>query len=287
MTSEYAPFVFTKKTVAMQRLSDAVRTGYAHYVCGTIPLEKAAAFCEKQAERYRLSWSPVKTRAERKAGKAVYRLILLQEESAPDEIHWWLLRTEGAMSPEAGREKWRDGLRDKITIGAYELVRHTKAGADHPVWTWRMEKAREQALRDTLVLLIRQKRDAQLEQLIESVWRAPGFSGIRDQVKKLAKLLHQEWKRSRGQDEAMPAIPERIGYLRRLPSLGRRLEELLAGKPRERAVRKAKVVTQKRRVSTQGGGLVRSVFTVEVGKSAAPSVTESPAEAQKSGQSPS
>ena len=146
------------------------------------------------------------------------------------------------------------------------------------------EKARERVLRDTLMLLIRQKRDAQLEQIIESVWRVPGFSGIRDQVKKLAKLLHQEWKRSRGQDEAMPAIPERIGYLRRLPSLGRRLEELLAGKPRERAVRKAKVVTQKRRVSTQGGGLVRSVFTVEVGKSAAPSVTESPAEAQKSGQ---
>ncbi|BDB14965.1 hypothetical protein ANFP_22850 [Acidithiobacillus ferrooxidans] len=83
------------------------------------------------------------------------------------------------------------------------------------------EKARERVLRDTLMLLIRQKRDAHLEQIIESVWRVPGFSGIRDQVKKLAKLLHQEWKRSRGQEEAMPAIPERIRYLRRLPSLGR------------------------------------------------------------------
>jgi hypothetical protein len=103
-----------------------------------------------------------------------------------------------------------------------------------------MEKVREQALRDTVVLVIRQKRDVQLEQLIESVWRAPGFSGIRDQVKKLAKLMHQEWKRSRGQDEVMPVIPERIGYLRRLPSLGRPLDELLGGKPRQRAVRKPK-----------------------------------------------
>jgi len=240
MTSEYAPFVLTKKTVAMQRLSDAVRTGYHHVVSGMIPLDKAAAFCEKQADRYRLAWSPVKTREDRKAGKAVYRLILLQQESAPEEIHWWLLRTEGEMSPEAQREKWRDGLRDKITMGAYELVRHTKVGVDHPVWTWRMEKVREQALRDTVVLVIRQKRDAQLEQLIESVWRAPGFSGIRDQVKKLAKLMHQEWKRSRGQDEVMPVIPERIGYLRRLPSLGRPLGELLGGKPRQRAVRKPK-----------------------------------------------
>ncbi len=240
MTSEYSPFVFTKKTVAMQRLSDAVRTGYAHTVSGVIPLEKAAAFCAKQAERYSLAWSPAKTRASRRAGKAVYRLVLLQQESAPEEIYWWLLRTEGAMSPEAQREHWRDGLRDKITIGAYELVRRTKVGVDHPVWTWRMEKAREQALRDSVVLLIRQKRDAQLEQLIESVWRAPGFSGIRDQVKKLAKLIRQEWKRSRGQEEVMPAIPERIGYLQRLPSLGRPLDALLGGKPRQRAVRKPK-----------------------------------------------
>ncbi len=42
--------------------------------------------------------------------------------------------------------------------------------------------------------------------------------------KKLAKLIHQEWKRSRGQEEVMPGIPERIGYLRRLPSMGRPLD---------------------------------------------------------------
>lgn len=242
MTSKYVPFVFSKKTVAMQRISDAVRIGYHYAVSGTIPLEKAQSFCEKQAERYDLAWSPVRTRAARKAGQAVYRLLLLVEENSPDTVQWWLLRTDGSMMPEAQREQWRNALKDRITIGAYELVRQTKAGADHPVWTWRMEKDREQALRDSVVLLIRQKRDAQLEALIESVWRAPGFSGIREQIKKTARLIHQEWKRSRSQDEVMPAIPARIGYLRRLPSVGRTLDELTSGKPRQRGVRKGRSV---------------------------------------------
>ena len=38
----------------------------------------------------------------------------------------------------------------------------------------------------------------------------------------------------------MPAIPERNGYLRRLPSLGWPLDALLGGKPCQRAVRKPK-----------------------------------------------
>ncbi|WP_436395505.1 hypothetical protein ACSDBR_15560 [Acidithiobacillus ferriphilus] len=38
----------------------------------------------------------------------------------------------------------------------------------------------------------------------------------------------------------MPAIPERNGYLRRLPSLGWPLDALLGGKPCQRAVREPK-----------------------------------------------
>ena len=45
----------------------------------------------------------------------------------------------------------------------------------------------------------------------------------------------------------MPAIPERNGYLRRLPSLGWPLDALLGGKPCQRAVRKPKSDVKVRR----------------------------------------
>lgn len=241
MIEKYVPFVFIKKTVALQRLSDAVRTGYRWYVAGSLPLSKISAFCEKQSERYDLSWSPVRTRAARKEGRAVYRLLLLRQEREPDVIHWWLLRTEGEMSSEAGRERWCDAHRDRILFQGYELVRTTKPGADHAVWTWRMPLGSERELRERVILLIRQKRDRELQELIDGVWRAPGFSGVREQVKKVRTLLVREWKRSRSEGEAMPAVPERIGYLRRLPSLGQPLPEILGGKVRRRAVRKSKV----------------------------------------------
>ena len=241
MIEKYVPFVFIKKTVALQRLSDAVRTGYRWYVTGSLPLEKIDGFCRKQEERYDLSWSPVRTRAARKAGRAVYRLLLLRQDREPDLIHWWLLRTEGEMSAEASREKWRDAHRDRILFQGYEVVRTTKPGTDHAVWTWRMPLGAERELRERVILLIRQKRDRELQELIDGVWRAPGFSGVRDQVKKVRTLLVREWKRSRAEGEAMPAVPERMGYLRRLPSLGQPLTEILGGKVRQRAVRKSKV----------------------------------------------
>ncbi|MBW8066249.1 MAG: hypothetical protein GJU77_04450 [Ferrovum sp.] len=241
MTDQYVPFVFIKKTVALQRLGDAVRGGYRWYVTGSLPQSKISTFCEKQSARYDLSWSPVRTRAARKSGKAVFRLILLRQDREPDVIHWWLLRTEGEMSSEAGREKWRNAHRDRIFFQGYELVRTTKSGADHAVWTWRMPPDAERELRERVILLIRQKRDRELQELIDGVWRAPGFSGVRDQVKKVRTLLVREWKRSRAEGEAMPAVPERIGYLRRLPSLGQPLTEILGGKVRQRAVRKSKV----------------------------------------------
>jgi hypothetical protein len=81
-------------------------------------------------------------------------------------------------------------------------------------------------LRSQFIACIRQKRDRDLAQLIHTTWRTPGFHGAREQVKKFSDLIKAEWKRSRGADEAIPEIPGRIGYVRRLPDVGMRLGAL-------------------------------------------------------------
>jgi hypothetical protein len=46
------PFVFTKKTVFMQRISDAVSKGSIRYIQGTVPVSKAGVFASKMTQRY-------------------------------------------------------------------------------------------------------------------------------------------------------------------------------------------------------------------------------------------
>ena len=250
----FQPFVLTKKTAALQRLGDYVRQGYRWYVSGALPLEKVLSFCQKQDARHGLGWSVVRTREARKAGRAVYRLLLLRQEREPDLTYFWLLRTEGEQSPESQRESWRDATKkgERLTFEGYELYRDSKPGTDHPVWTWRIPLDAEKELRERVILLIRRKQDGLLQDLLDGVYRAPGFSGVRHQLKKLRQLVCSEWKRSRKDSEPMPVIPDRIGYVRRLPNLGQPLWEILEGKPRQRAVRAAKALPLR---GKRGGGV--------------------------------
>jgi hypothetical protein len=81
-------------------------------------------------------------------------------------------------------------------------------------------------MHDEIVRVIRSRHDSRLEQIIYSLHRSPGFSGVRQQVKKLWSLTKKEWNRSRGKSEVMPEIPKNIGYVRRLPDVGDLWSEL-------------------------------------------------------------
>jgi hypothetical protein len=227
-------FVITKKAALMQRLGDLVRTGHHWYVEGQIPTAKAGYLAGKMDALYQVGLSRLEQSRKRKSGKASFRMLMLHQESH-ENLLWWLLRTDGTVPPEAEREKWHDALADRITLTGYELVRQTRAGAKVPAWTWRYTKTREQELRDGLVRAIRTKRDDELRQLIQTIWRTPGFAAARDQVKKMKALILADWRRSRGGDPP-PEIPERLGYVRRIPDLGRKLSELCEKK---RAVRRS------------------------------------------------
>jgi len=218
------PFILTKKTVFMQRIADLVRTGHNLYVQGVIPLEKAGFLAAKFEQRFQVERNKLEASRARKRGEHSARLLFwLSDES--EQVHWILLFCPGSVIDES--EKWRYALSDLIQLTGYQLVRLTKSGADHPVWTWRYTRSRYDELREAVVQAIRRKRDDELRQLIHTLWRSPGFSGIREQVKKVGDLIRSEWKRTRGKNETMPEIPARLGYVRRLADIGLPWSELI------------------------------------------------------------
>jgi hypothetical protein len=226
-TAPRNPFIFAKKTAFMQRIADLVRNGHNLYVQGVIPIEKAGFLAAKFESRFQVERNKLEASRARKRGEHSARLLFwLPEES--EQVNWILLYCPGQVIDTT--EKWRNALSDRIHLTGYELVRLTKSCADHPVWTWRYTRTRYEELREAVVQAIRRRRDDELRQLIHTLWRSPGFAGIRAQVKKFRDVIRAEWKRTRRSNETMPEIPARLGYVRRLPDVGKRLSELTGKK---------------------------------------------------------
>jgi hypothetical protein len=227
-TAPRNPFILAKKTVFMQRIADLVRNGHNLYVQGVIPIEKAGFLAAKFEQRFQVERNKLEASRARKRGEHSARLLFWLQDDA-EQVHWILLYCPGSVIDET--EKWRNALSDRIQLTGYELVRLTREGADHPAWTWRYTRTRYEELREAVVQAIRRKRDDELRQLIHTLWRSPGFAGIRAQVKKVGDVIRAEWKRTRGKGDQMPEIPARLGYVRRLPDVGALWADLMkAGK---------------------------------------------------------
>lgn len=223
-------FVFTKKAAFMQRVADLVRSGHTRYVQGEVPIERVQALHDKFARLYDINLGHLQASRRRKAGFATARLLILYQEGQ-DRLLWVLLTTPGKFSVEGIEhlERWRDALQkgERIVVTGYELKRITKPQEPKPVWTWAYTAERERELREAIIGAIRRKSDQELAQLIHTIWRSPGFSGVRQQVKKFGHLIRAEWRRSRKESEPLPEIPARIGYVQRLQDKGKSLSELL------------------------------------------------------------
>lgn len=217
------PFVFTKKTIFMQRISDAVASGSTRYIQGVIPVEKAGFFAAKIYSRYECSVYGVQALRKRRAGFATAKLYFWHPKREEPNLHWILLVSDGKFKDGVGDdEKWRDPKADKqrIQVSNYQLVRIITEFDKKPRWSWRYTRASYDGFKLNIVSAIRAKNDEHLRQIIHSLWRSAGFGGVREQVKKLGVLIREEWKRTRGSKEGMPEIPKAHGYVRRLKDKG-------------------------------------------------------------------
>ncbi len=220
------PYIYTKKTVWMQRISDAVRAGSSLYIQGSTKLGKVAFRTQNFDERFGINRTKKDDYLWRKSGKKIVKWIGYFD--GKEHVHWVLLLAPGKENDESlATERWRSVADERIRHAGYELMRVTKPGTQRPAWTWRYTREQYQNLRDEMISLIRLRHDKLLEQWIFSTARSPGFSGVREQVKRLWKLLRAEWKRARSKTEKMPAIPANIGYVRRLPDVGAPWAELI------------------------------------------------------------
>jgi hypothetical protein len=213
-------WVFTTKSVYMQRLSDYVRTGHQAYIKGVTVTEKIFPTFEKLVANNPVFDDRLKAFRAREQGFPTGRLLLYQNPKAPEKIHWFLL-IHGNKDQLPPGEKWlhAEDPHSRIQFSGYELIRVTKEGSKKPSWTWRYSQDRFQDLRDSIVLAIRSNRDQDLKQLIESLFGTMGFSGSREQAKSLIKIIKDEWKRRRPNDE-MPELPKGLGWIRRKADKG-------------------------------------------------------------------
>jgi hypothetical protein len=217
------PSIHIKKTSFMQRIADRVRSGATHYIGGRTPLSRVPALVQKLAGRWPLNLSAMQASRRTKAGHATYYWIGWHDEENK-VVHWFVLQKPGT-TPDT-EDTWKNALDDRIGLTGYELVRHTRTGAKNPAWTWRYNKARFEDIRAGLIADIRGRRDLLAQQAVHSMFRSPGFAGVREQVKRLRALCISEWKRSRKENEPMFEIPPTIGYVRRLRDTEQRWSQL-------------------------------------------------------------
>lgn len=218
------PFIFTKKTVFMQRVSDLARAGHVKYFLGQTPLEKVAFKVIALADRYPVNLRKAAALEARKSKKSIYRWLGFFDEKTR-LVYWVVMAWPGGDFDT--QEKWSDALQDRLKVTGYELVRKTRAGAKTPSWTWQYTSTRMTEIREELIDSIRLRQDVLVTQRIHSLYRSPGFAGIRDQVKKVKQLIDSEWKRIRATSEVRPNIPSVLGYVRRLPDVGLVWSELM------------------------------------------------------------
>ncbi|MEW6384746.1 MAG: hypothetical protein AB1514_12400, partial [Pseudomonadota bacterium] len=138
-----------------------------------------------------------------------------------ETVSWCLLVTPGD-HPAFRLETMADALTRPIEVTGYELVRTTRTGKAKPVWSWRMTAETYQTWRDRILIAVRHRDLPACRQGWESLYSAPGFALIREQVGKLVQFFRREWERV--QASPFPFQPRPLYYVRRMAvkDLGRR-----------------------------------------------------------------
>ena len=212
----------------MQRVQDAARLGYPWYISGELSLEKWPSLEIKLTELYDCNL-PKSTRSKRRSsGEAVTLLYAVAgpPEQSPRLVRWLMAVTNGKGRVHAREKLLRFDAADRCTfIGRYELV-HDGVG-----WSWRMNRKRIEALRERIHEIasalpdrrhIRRDAagdfDAEIEALMDELYRAPGFRLMRRQIGKLVAFAQGEWRRLR--PESGPQIRARtfLPYVTRRPN---------------------------------------------------------------------
>jgi len=190
---------------SLDRILDNVPKGYTRYTCGTIKEDKIQKLVDKFRIRHNIHASPTQRFTRKKKGRAnalltVYLPLCNADASAvtiSDTVPWLLQFTSGELD---SHEKLLD-VTDKPCLQwlGYELVRHAFRGKTS--WTWRRSKEDVEGLFGRLGELCNRRQWREVEQLLQSAAREPGFHGIREQTYQLCQAAQR-----RGYDGPIPHL---------------------------------------------------------------------------------
>lgn len=200
----------------MQQIGDHVRNGYRCWITGTVPLGRAVAWAEKARTLYRADEDRNRRARAKKQGRGSAYLLMYPLDRSIDNnrLGWVLLFTDGDHVAHK-LEKLHRAEEDPLEIFGYALVREPRRQKASPVWTWRLARGTYHAWRETIIDTVRRGSAFDVRQVLRSLQSAPGFSGIRAQIKALHRLIRYEWIARHGKRSEMPGLPK-ILYCRRM-----------------------------------------------------------------------
>lgn len=193
------PIVYRYKTLLMQRLVDWTTRGYFSWTSGIVSADRANALAEKFDAQYFVARRRGERLYARKTERANATFVLADLDKS-GQLHWWLLVTAGT-HPAYQLERLADSReRDgRIDLTGYEMLQlqNDRRNGGKIRWTWRMTDETEAMWEASIRAVIRGRHPhEEVQQLIASLARMPGFHGIRGQADKMRRLLASEWQRA-------------------------------------------------------------------------------------------
>lgn len=225
----YDPLVLANQAAAMQRIADYVRSGHVFWTSGEVPMARARTLVHKFDRLYGIGRTRNQRATDKSHGVAGATLILYCPHTSDglphaDNIRWVLLVTAGD-SPAHTVEKLQDArIREsRLRWGDYKLLQIARPGQVKPAWSWRLQQLAYDDWRHRIIHAIRHQNPFDYESALDSLYRLPGFSGVRVQGKRLLHLYAAEWARRFGEK---PSGGKPLRYVQRLKNQGVRLSIL-------------------------------------------------------------
>lgn len=211
--ARFDPLVFESKIATMASILHHVSHSYYYWTCGEVPANRALDLAAKFSRLYSVNRTENQRYRARARGQA-NAVLILYPIAGTRMLRWWLLATPGD-----GMVHERERLLDTRKTGQrlrwsdeYEVACVTKRGRDKPSWSWRMTKDNWDAWRERIRRASISSDDSRMRQAMWSLWRSPGFGGVRQQVGHLLHSAKQEWKR-RKKNRDFPKVPSVLPYV--------------------------------------------------------------------------
>lgn len=189
--------LITTRLSFLQQVQKAAISGYYRYTTGSTEIEKLPNLIKKFEKLYQINQTRQQAYTKRLKGLSSAKFYCYADETPNKEtnVFWVLLFTQGKTSASEN-EQLRD-LRikkERFEYSDYQLIQKPRTDGKQK-FTFQIKTDSLNYYQDKIRNLVRNKRFSELNHLIQHINLMPGFSGVRNQKKKLQSILKGEIKK--------------------------------------------------------------------------------------------